>query len=311
MTAGPPRAAPSRFCPTDASGHRRACMPRRSWSYRSTQWSYGLVPFHRGVRPPLFAAPVLVRSRGRRALGARVRAPSSHRRWLAWVNRARSPSSCTTRATDTLPPLNLDWPLDHFGSGTRAPRHRMLAGDPGRLVRWMALGAGQTSATGLALPTGRRGVFSIGPLRLWVHDPFGLLASPVVTAAPVALVVHPPSAPSSVRALPSDVADHLTATGIRGTDTADDDPGGELSGLRPYVPGDRLHLLSWPVEARYGALMVQQFRPEGNALIRIVLDDRAGVHRRPRSNARSRCCKRSRPRPSQQLLGRRDHHPVR
>jgi uncharacterized protein (DUF58 family) len=184
----------------------------------------------------------------------------------------------------TLPPLNLDWPPDHFGSSSSPPLHQMLAADAGRLIRWTPLGAGKSSSASLALPTGRRGIFTIGPLRLWVRDPFGLLASPVAAAAPVALVVHPLRAPSSLSALSasiSDVADNDTTTGARTVDTGDDDPGGELSGLRPYIPGDRLHLLSWPVEARYGALMVQQFRPEGNALIRIVLDDRAGVHRRP------------------------------
>jgi uncharacterized protein (DUF58 family) len=59
-----------------------------------------------------------------------------------------------------------------------------------------------------------------------------------------------------------------------------DDPAGEWSGLRPYVPGDRLHLLSWPAEALYGALLVHEFRPDAKARLRIVLDDRAGVHRR-------------------------------
>jgi uncharacterized protein (DUF58 family) len=34
------------------------------------------------------------------------------------------------------------------------------------------------------------------------------------------------------------------------------------------------------VEARYGLLMVHEFRPDGAAPIRIVLDDRAGVHRK-------------------------------
>jgi uncharacterized protein (DUF58 family) len=239
----------------------------------------GLYPFLVVVALPLCAAPVLVRSRGRRAVGAQVRTIVTPP--LVAVGESCELAVQLYNESDrTLPPLNLDWPPDHFRSGTSVPVHQLLAVDPGRLIRWAPLGAGGNSSTSLTLPTARRGVFTVGPLRLWVHDPFGLLASPVAAAAPVTLVVHPLRAPSSLRVLPSDVADHATTTGVRTVDTVDDDPGGELSGLRPYVPGDRLHLLSWPVEARYGALMVQQFRPEGNALIRIVLDDRAGVHRR-------------------------------
>ncbi len=59
-----------------------------------------------------------------------------------------------------------------------------------------------------------------------------------------------------------------------------DDPGGEWSGLRPYEPGDRLHLLSWQAEARFGALLVHDFRPDSEDVVTIVFDDRAGVHRR-------------------------------
>ena len=60
-----------------------------------------------------------------------------------------------------------------------------------------------------------------------------------------------------------------------------DDPGGEWSGLRPYEPGDRLHLLSWQAEARFGALLVHDFLPDSEDVVTIVFDDRAGVHRRP------------------------------
>ncbi|HEY7947509.1 MAG TPA: DUF58 domain-containing protein, partial [Acidimicrobiales bacterium] len=50
--------------------------------------------------------------------------------------------------------------------------------------------------------------------------------------------------------------------------------------LRPYVPGDRLHLLHWPAFARYGTLLVRRFEPEVGGAVHIVVDDRVGVHRR-------------------------------
>jgi uncharacterized protein (DUF58 family) len=54
---------------------------------------------------------------------------------------------------------------------------------------------------------------------------------------------------------------------------------GEIVGLRPYVPGDRLSLLHWPARARYGSWFVRQFSPEVGAQARLVVDDRVGVHR--------------------------------
>jgi uncharacterized protein (DUF58 family) len=46
------------------------------------------------------------------------------------------------------------------------------------------------------------------------------------------------------------------------------------------VTGDRLSLLHWPAKARYGTWFVRQFRGDGVAAVPLVLDDRAGVHRK-------------------------------
>ncbi len=137
-----------------------------------------------------------------------------------------------------------------------------------------------TRSSTLSLPTGRRGVFTIGPLRLWVHDPFALFGLTVATARPVMLVVHPPAI---VGATPPAVRPGWTGSTQFGDGPAgvhSDDPGGEWSGLRPYEPGDRLHLLSWQAEARFGSLLVHDFRPDSEDVVSVVLDDRARVHRR-------------------------------
>jgi uncharacterized protein (DUF58 family) len=55
---------------------------------------------------------------------------------------------------------------------------------------------------------------------------------------------------------------------------------GELEGIRPYVLGDRLSLLHWPAKARYGTWFVRQFGADGASTVPLVLDDRAGVHRK-------------------------------
>jgi uncharacterized protein (DUF58 family) len=187
-----------------------------------------------------------------------------------------------------LPPLGLDRPSDHWsagGSTTRAsarpvPPRIALAADVGRLIRWDPIDTDTSASSAMVLPTRRRGVFTIGPLCLWVHDPFGLFGLVVATARAVTLVVHPPpvadTAPQVVR--PGWSGSAQFRDGPPGVHT--DDPGGEWSGLRPYEPGDRLHLLSWQAEARFGALLVHDFRPDSEEVVTIVFDDRAGVHRR-------------------------------
>ena len=187
-----------------------------------------------------------------------------------------------------LPALGLDRPSDHWNVGAAtarpptgpSPSRVALAADVGRLIRWDRIDSDTSASSTVALPTGRRGVFTIGPLRLWVHDPFAFCGLAVATARPVTLVVHPgmvaDTAPPAV--LPGGSGSTQFRDGPAGVHT--DDPGGEWSGLRPYEPGDRLHLLSWQAEARFGALLVHDFRPDSEDVVTIVFDDRAGVHRR-------------------------------
>jgi len=93
----------------------------------------------------------------------------------------------------------------------------------------------------------------------------------------VVAVVHPVPLPLT------DLDVGVAASLVGSTSTPDPGSGnglGELEGLRPYVAGDRLSLLHWPAKVRYGTWFVRQFDGEGTATVSIVLDDRAGVHRR-------------------------------
>jgi uncharacterized protein (DUF58 family) len=241
-----------------------------------------LWPFIAVLAIPLVTAPALVLARRHSAAAAQVRAmviPPL----VAVGDRSDLRIVLANDGDGALPPVHLDWPGEHARSATRTPAplpRGLLAPEAGRLMRWLPLGAGQSSSSLHALPTGRRGVFTIGPLRLWVHDPLGLFAMRVATAAAATLTVHPVRGPTPGTLPPLLAAERPSQAPERSSHASDDDPGGELCGLRPYVPGDRLHLLSWPVEAHYGSLMVHQFQPDHGALHRILLDDRAGVHRR-------------------------------
>jgi uncharacterized protein (DUF58 family) len=223
---------------------------------------------------PLLLSPVIAKVRAHRAAGVHLRimvAPP-----LVPVG---GPCSLVVRLEHdrgtALPPLGFDRPT--YRSRT-APR-RLLAPSADRLIAWGPVNAEQATSLAVAVPTSRRGVFSIGPLTLWASDPFGLWSVPVAVSARVTVVVHPrrdgmptPEALAPIPRRGEGFTQELSAA-------RHDDPGGELSGLRPYVPGDRLHLLSWSAEARYGSLMVHEFQSPTSVRVRILLDDRVGVHR--------------------------------
>jgi uncharacterized protein (DUF58 family) len=239
------------------------------------------------VALPFAIAPVVVLARASRAAGVEI-----HMMVTPPLVPVGAPCSLLVQLSHSggagLPPLGLDRPSDHRSSGasstrpsTRpAPPRVALASDVSRLIRWDRIDSNTSASSTMVLATKRRGVFTIGPLRLWVHDPFALFGLVVATARPVTLVVHPAlvdhTAPPAVR--PGWSGSAQFRVGPAGAQS--DDPGGEWSGLRPYEPGDRLHLLSWQAEARFGALLVHDFRPDSEEVVTIVFDDRAGVHRR-------------------------------
>jgi hypothetical protein len=239
------------------------------------------------VALPWVLAPVVVLLRARRAEGTEL-----HLIVAPPLVPVGAPSDLLVQlihpAGVALPPFGLERPSEHWSAGSLhapaaarpAPLHRRLAPDAARLIRWDRTGSDAHASSTVPLPTRRRGVFTIGPLALWVHDPFALFGLAVAVARPVLLVVHPAAVdgvtPAAVR--PGTSGSAQFSDGPASVHT--DDPGGEWSGLRPYEPGDRLHLLSWQAEARSGALLVHDFRPDSEEVLAVVFDDRAGVHRR-------------------------------
>jgi Protein of unknown function DUF58 len=148
---------------------------------------------------------------------------------------------------------------------------------PRRLVTLPAPGPRSSAAVTSPVPSGRRGVFTLAPPRGWVLDPFGLWAAPGPAVATATVVLHPEPDPSAQWPTP-------TGTPLpEGTNVVIGAPGregpGELVGLRPYQAGDRLSLVHWSSRARYGTWFVRQFAPDVGSEPRLILDDRAGVHR--------------------------------
>jgi Protein of unknown function DUF58 len=236
---------------------------------------------------PLIIAPLVVLGRAHRSIGTEI-----HMMVSPPLVPVGAPCDLLVQLTHSggadLPPVSLDRPSDHWSVAVTdaLPSIRTsslpvtFAPDVGRLIPWDQLRSDKSVSSTLSLPTRRRGVFTVGPLRLWVHDPFALFGLTIAIARPVTLVVHPPAvagfAPPAVRPGASGSTQFSDGSAAPRTD----DPAGEWSGLRPYVPGDRLHLLSWQAEARFGTLLVHDFRPDSEDVVKVLFDDRAGVHRR-------------------------------
>jgi uncharacterized protein (DUF58 family) len=160
----------------------------------------------------------------------------------------------------------------HTPSASDQPR-RLPLPNPGLVLR---VRPGEPSTLGSPAPTGRRGVFTLRGLRLWSFDSFGLVARLVATG---------PSATVSV--YPTPIFVELAEALLRGEEGPEDaslvvaparsrrDSYGDFSGLRPYVPGDRLRLLHWPALARSGELMVRDFEDSGGPRrVQVVADVR-------------------------------------
>ncbi len=262
--------------------------------------SWGLVPLDLAVAVPLVLSPLLARGRARRTVGgvhagALVAPPivavgDSSRLEVTVVNtsRRRVPVVGLERPDGRwqrlggVPARRGDETVD-AGTATTAPRttfRRRCAPSQLDLLSLPALDAGISTSVVLPVPTGGRGMLTVPSLGVWVHDPFGLFGSAVARTPPVVVVVHPRRAEKVETQLSVGSASTTSATYRSARHPTATDMGGEFADLRPYVPGDRLHLLHWPALARHGTLLVRQFEPDTGSIVSIVLDDRAGVHRR-------------------------------
>ena len=113
-------------------------------------------------------------------------------------------------------------------------------------------------------------------LRLWCFDSFALVAQLVAIGPSATITVYP--VPTAV-----DLGEEM----LRGVESAEDSQPasvvsptkgaslGDFSGIRSYVPGDRLRLLYWPALARTGDLMVRDFEDSGPNRVHVVADVRA------------------------------------
>ncbi|TQL69235.1 uncharacterized protein (DUF58 family) [Nocardioides albertanoniae] len=136
------------------------------------------------------------------------------------------------------------------------------------------IGFGWRHKLGYQIRSEIRGRFDIGPMRVTVADPFGLVELNRAFSSTVPFTVTP-----KVVGLPS-----TPLTG-NATSSGDSRPRAFLGGsaedvtVREYRRGDELRRVHWPSSARLGELMVRREEQPWQARATVFLDNRRSVHR--------------------------------
>lgn len=131
---------------------------------------------------------------------------------------------------------------------------------------------GQSYEDLFTIPTTRRTVLTIGPVRSVRADPLHLLRREVMWTEPVELFVHPrtvalgASTPGFIRDL-----EGLPTHDLANTDVS-------FHALREYQPGDDRRHIHWRSTARTGTLMVRQFEQTRRSHIGIGLSTEASEY---------------------------------
>jgi len=196
---------------------------------------------------------------------------------VAGASRARPTRGNSSRGDSS----GADAPAQGWLDGARSrPTRRQRARDRralSRARRLPGLRPGSDATVSVRVPTATRGLLTLSDVGVWCEDPFRLFARRVTLAPPAHVIVYPK---------PAEVTEAGRATGAHpGSRTRSSAlgptnglSGDELSGLRPYAPGDRLTRLHWPSLARTGELVVREFLEPQAGSLSLLVDLRPSAH---------------------------------
>ncbi|MEH0975239.1 DUF58 domain-containing protein [Micromonospora sp. CPCC 205546] len=144
-------------------------------------------------------------------------------------------------------------------------------GDRAVPVPLLRLRPGRDTTVRYEVPTSRRGVVRVGPLRVTRRDPLGLVALARPYGGTVPVWVHPRAHP--LNAVPTGAGRSLDGR-------VDKVPHGAITfdSLREYVVGDELRRVHWRTSARVGELMVRENVDTSLPRIVVLLDNRTAAH---------------------------------
>ncbi len=131
----------------------------------------------------------------------------------------------------------------------------------------LQLSAGDSQTLAMDFYCGRRGRYTLGPIRVTSGDPFGLFKREIVLDASHYIVVYPETVDLPRFFLPP--AD-LPGEGRHRRRTHFITP--NAAGIREYVFGDSYNRIHWASTARNGKLMVKEFELDPASETWIILD---------------------------------------
>ena len=113
----------------------------------------------------------------------------------------------------------------------------------------------------------RRGLYRLGPLRVYTGDPFGIFRATKVLPDQATFLVYPPITEVPGLSLPTGRQSGESRSLRRALHLTTD-----AASVREYVPGDALHIIHWPTTARRGRLQTKEFDMEPGGSTWVVLD---------------------------------------
>ena len=146
-----------------------------------------------------------------------------------------------------------------------------MPGHVGRQI--ITLGPRESRTWRISSVCRRRGLFSIGPVRITTGDPFGFFKYTRVYGRPANILVYPQATELPNFYVPPA---NLPGEGRFRKRTHYVTP--NASGVRPYEWGDSFNRIHWPSTARTGELMVKLFELDPASDIWIILDLDKSVH---------------------------------
>lgn len=127
----------------------------------------------------------------------------------------------------------------------------------------------------VSVPTRRRGVIEVGPVRTVRADPIGLMRREIEWSGVRLLHVHPRTV--AVSPLSTGFLRDLEGTPTRDLSSSDI----AFHALREYQPGDDRRFIHWRSSAKTGTFMVRQFEETRRSRMMVVLDLAADAYEAP------------------------------
>lgn len=128
-----------------------------------------------------------------------------------------------------------------------------------------------TVSVSYPIPTPRRGLLPVGPVRIRRYGLAGMAAASTACGRVEQVRVLPRRIP-----LGSMMPGHRRAPA--GEDTSLEQGGTDLVGLHEYAMGDDLRRLHWATSARTGSLMVREDADPAEPQVQVLLDDRVASY---------------------------------